>query len=46
MKRLHGGRFDMNIEVLDEDGKLLASCVQICSVIPLGKPSSQTAGKL
>ncbi|CVL12433.1 uncharacterized protein FPRN_03639 [Fusarium proliferatum] len=46
MKRLHGGRFDMNIEILNEDGKLLASCVQICSVIPLGKPNPQTPGKL
>ncbi|KAF5562242.1 thioesterase-like superfamily domain-containing protein [Fusarium phyllophilum] len=46
MKRLHGGRFDMNIEILNEDGKLLASCVQICSVIPLEKSSSQAGGKL
>ncbi|KAG5750659.1 hypothetical protein H9Q69_007293 [Fusarium xylarioides] len=46
MKRLHGGRFDMNVEILSEDGKLLASCVQICSVIPLGAPASQIAGKL
>ncbi|KAF4414745.1 thioesterase-like superfamily domain-containing [Fusarium acutatum] len=46
MKRLHGGRFDMNIEILNEDGKLLASCAQICSVIPLGKPTSHNAAKL
>ncbi|KAI1027513.1 hypothetical protein LB503_013460 [Fusarium chuoi] len=46
MKRLHGGRFDMNIEILDEDGKLLASCAQLCSVIPLGKSNSQTPGTL
>ncbi|KAF5556383.1 thioesterase-like superfamily domain-containing protein [Fusarium mexicanum] len=46
MKRVYGGRFDMNIEILNEDGKLIASCVQLCSVIPLGKPSSQTTEKL
>ncbi|KAF5229588.1 hypothetical protein FANTH_14134 [Fusarium anthophilum] len=46
MKRLYGGRFDMNIEILNEDGKLIASCVQICSVIPLGKPSPQITEKL
>ncbi|KAJ4083521.1 hypothetical protein NW761_007838 [Fusarium oxysporum] len=46
MKRLHGGRFDMNIEILDERGQLLASCMQICSVIPLAKSTSKTAGKL
>ncbi|KAL9570103.1 hypothetical protein ACKAV7_005611 [Fusarium commune] len=46
MTRLHGGRFDMNIEILDENGQLLASCMQMCSVIPLAKSTSQTAGKL
>ncbi|KAH7260675.1 thioesterase-like superfamily-domain-containing protein [Fusarium redolens] len=46
MKRIHGGRFDMNIEILNEHGQLLASCVQLCSVIPIGKSTSKTAGKL
>ncbi|KAF4946141.1 hypothetical protein FGADI_11419 [Fusarium gaditjirri] len=46
MKRLHGGRFDMDIEILDENGQLLASCMQICSAIPLAKFTSQTVGKL
>jgi acyl-CoA thioesterase FadM len=46
MKRIHGGRFDMNIEILNEHGQLLASCVQLCSVIPIGKSTSKSAGKL
>ncbi|KAF4334381.1 thioesterase-like superfamily domain protein [Fusarium beomiforme] len=46
MNRLHGGRFDMNIEILNEHGQLLASCVQFCSAIPIRKSSSSTAGKL
>ncbi|XEV01247.1 hypothetical protein FSHL1_006534 [Fusarium sambucinum] len=46
MNRVHGGRFDMNIEILNEEGEIVASCVQLCSTMPIGKPNSRAGGKI
>ncbi|KAF4463150.1 thioesterase-like superfamily domain-containing [Fusarium albosuccineum] len=45
MNRLHAGRFDMNIQIINDAGEIVASCVHLCSVIPQGK-SGQITGKL
>lgn len=34
MKKLENGIFDMDTGILDEDGNLVANCVQICARTP------------
>ncbi|KFA45805.1 hypothetical protein S40293_09721 [Stachybotrys chartarum IBT 40293] len=34
MRKLHNGRYDLNIQVLDEEGNIVATCVRTSAMIP------------
>ncbi|KAI8650735.1 hypothetical protein NCS57_01408100 [Fusarium keratoplasticum] len=44
MERLYAGRFDMKIQMYDEQENLVASCVNLCAMIPQSKEKAR--GKL
>lgn len=37
MKRLHNGQCDMDVQVIDDDGKILASSTHVVALIPKTK---------
>ncbi len=38
MRWMHNDRFDENFEILDESGKIVATCKQSCVIFPVQRP--------
>lgn len=46
MNRLHNGRFDLNVQILDDDGVIVATSAQAIAFTPRSRPSKKVKAEL